>query len=94
MPSTIHALGIDQLSREERIDLVLEIWDSIAAESTSPLLTESQRDELAAGSPKTRLTLTTWCLGRKSRRELWPESSHEPASGPSPSGTGGVGRSR
>lgn len=46
MPTTIQALGIHQLSRDERIELVQEIWDTIAAESPSPLLTESQRSEL------------------------------------------------
>lgn len=47
MPTTIQALGIHQLSRDERIELVQEIWDTIAAESPSPLLTESQRSELS-----------------------------------------------
>ncbi len=46
MTSAIHTLGINQLSRDERIELVLEIWDSIAAESSSPSLSESQRNEL------------------------------------------------
>lgn len=46
MQSTVQALGINQLSRDERIALVQEIWDSIAAESPSPLLTDSQRSEL------------------------------------------------
>lgn len=46
MSSAIQSLGINQLSRDERIELVLEIRDSIAAESSSPSLTESQRNEL------------------------------------------------
>lgn len=46
MSSAIHALGIHQLSRDERIELVLEIWDSIAAESASTSLSDSQRNEL------------------------------------------------
>ncbi len=47
MTPTIQALGIHQLSRDERIELVQEIWDSIAAESsTAPLLSEPQLAEL------------------------------------------------
>ncbi len=46
MQSTIQSLGIQQLSRDERIDLVLEIWDSIADESSSPSLSTVQRNEL------------------------------------------------
>jgi putative addiction module component (TIGR02574 family) len=46
MPPTVHSLGIDKFSRDERLDLVQEIWDSIAAESTPSFLTESQRFEL------------------------------------------------
>jgi putative addiction module component (TIGR02574 family) len=46
MTPTIHSLGIDRLPREERIALVLEIWDSIAAEQHQPLVTEAQRLEL------------------------------------------------
>ena len=44
--SALQALGIDQLSRDQRIVLVQEIWDIIAAESYLPLLTASQRLEL------------------------------------------------
>jgi putative addiction module component (TIGR02574 family) len=46
MSSYLHALGIDRLSRDERIALVQEIWDSIAAEGYVPTLTEAQRHEL------------------------------------------------
>ena len=46
MAPTVQTLGIDQMSREQRIALVQEIWDTIAAESLPPLLTESQRAEL------------------------------------------------
>jgi putative addiction module component (TIGR02574 family) len=46
MSPSLQSLGIDQLSREQRIALVLEIWDAIAAESAQPFLTESQRQEL------------------------------------------------
>jgi putative addiction module component (TIGR02574 family) len=46
MSPTIQSLGIDRLSRDERIALVQEIWDMIAAEPHQPLLTEAQRQEL------------------------------------------------
>jgi putative addiction module component (TIGR02574 family) len=46
MSTTIQALGIDRLTREQRIVLVQEIWDTIAAEPYQPLLSEPQRREL------------------------------------------------
>jgi putative addiction module component (TIGR02574 family) len=46
MSVTVQSLGIDRLSREQRIALVQDIWDTIAAESSPPLLTEAQRREL------------------------------------------------
>ena len=46
MLPNVQTLGIDQLSRDQRIALVLEIWDTVAAEAAPPLLTESQRLEL------------------------------------------------
>ena len=45
MPVSMTALGIDRLSREDRLALVQEIWDSVAAEGGS-LLTDAQRREL------------------------------------------------
>jgi putative addiction module component (TIGR02574 family) len=47
MPATVKSLGIDRLPREERLALVQEIWDTIAAEPQPPLLSEAQRQELA-----------------------------------------------
>ncbi len=44
---TVHSLGIDLLPRDQRIALVLEIWNTIAAEAHQPLVTEAQRRELA-----------------------------------------------
>ncbi|HEY8504052.1 MAG TPA: addiction module protein [Gemmataceae bacterium] len=46
MSVTVKSLGIDRLSREERIALVQEIWATIASEQGPPLLTDSQRQEL------------------------------------------------
>ena len=46
MNASIKSLGIDRLPLEERLALVEEIWDSIAADSNAVPLTESQRTEL------------------------------------------------
>lgn len=46
MPATIKSLGIDRLGIEERLALVEEIWDSIAADSADVPLTDAQRAEL------------------------------------------------
>jgi putative addiction module component (TIGR02574 family) len=46
MSPTLKALGIDQLSVAQRILLVEEIWDSIAAEPEQIPLTEAQKQDL------------------------------------------------
>ncbi|MEI7867477.1 MAG: addiction module protein [Candidatus Methylumidiphilus sp.] len=46
MPATLQTYGIDLLPVSERIALVQEIWDSIAAETENYALTPSQRDEI------------------------------------------------
>ena len=46
MSPTAKSLGIDRMTRDERLALVQEIWDSIAADPQPPLLTDSQRREL------------------------------------------------
>ncbi len=46
MSATIKSLGIDQLPRNERLALVQELWDTIAAEPAPPFISESQRQEL------------------------------------------------
>jgi putative addiction module component (TIGR02574 family) len=46
MSATLQALGIDRLSVAERILLVEEIWDSIAAEAEQAPLTEAQTKDL------------------------------------------------
>lgn len=46
MATTLEALGIDRLSVDERIALVQQIWDSIAADPDRVPLTEAQRREL------------------------------------------------
>jgi putative addiction module component (TIGR02574 family) len=46
MPVTMASLGLDKLTRDERLALVQELWDSIAAERGPSLLTDAQRDEL------------------------------------------------
>ena len=46
MAASIKALGIDRLGVEERLTLVEEIWDSIAADSTAVPLPAEQAQEL------------------------------------------------
>jgi putative addiction module component (TIGR02574 family) len=46
MPSLLSALGIDRLSVPQRLQLVEEIWDSIAPAGEQLPLTEAQRNEL------------------------------------------------
>jgi putative addiction module component (TIGR02574 family) len=46
MAASMKDLGIDRLSVDDRIALVQEIWDSIAAEVEQAPLTEAQRREL------------------------------------------------
>jgi putative addiction module component (TIGR02574 family) len=46
MGSSMKSLGIDRLGVDERLTLVEEIWDSIAADSAAVPLTDAQRSEL------------------------------------------------
>ncbi|MBV9121809.1 MAG: addiction module protein [Planctomycetes bacterium] len=46
MAVTMKELGIDRLSVEDRLALMHEIWDSLAAEPGGTFLSESQRQEL------------------------------------------------
>jgi putative addiction module component (TIGR02574 family) len=46
MPVTIHELGIDRLSAEERLALAEAIWDSVAREIEQSPPSETQRQEL------------------------------------------------
>jgi putative addiction module component (TIGR02574 family) len=46
MASLMQTLGIDRLSVDERLTLLHEIWDSIAAEPERIHPTEAQRREL------------------------------------------------
>ena len=46
MGASMKSLGIDRLRVEERLALVEEIWDSIAADSAAVPLTDAQRAEL------------------------------------------------
>jgi len=46
MGASLKSLGIDRLPLEERLALVEDIWDSIAAESAALALTDAQRAEL------------------------------------------------
>ena len=46
MTVSLKSLGIDQLSVEERLALVQELWDSIAESAGELPLTEAQQAEL------------------------------------------------
>jgi putative addiction module component (TIGR02574 family) len=46
MAVSIKSLGLDRLRLEERLSLVEELWDSIAADSEAVPLTGPQRVEL------------------------------------------------
>ncbi len=46
MPPTMHELGIDRLSVEDRLALAQEIWDSVTQEVEREPLTVAQRQEL------------------------------------------------
>ena len=46
MAVSLKSLGIERLGIEERLTLVEELWDSIAADSAAIPLTQAQRDEL------------------------------------------------
>ena len=46
MAVSIKSLGLDRLGLEERLSLVEELWDSIAADSEAVPLTGLQRVEL------------------------------------------------
>jgi putative addiction module component (TIGR02574 family) len=47
MSPTMKDLGIDRLSPEQKIDLALEIWESLGDARPHSRLTEEQRAELA-----------------------------------------------
>ena len=46
MAPTLHELGLDRLSVEDRIALAQALWDSVAQEVEQAPLTEAQRKEL------------------------------------------------
>lgn len=46
MPALMNALGLDRLSIDERMLLVEELWDSIAARPESAQLNDKQREDL------------------------------------------------
>ncbi len=46
MAVTMKSLGIDQLSVDDRLLLLEEIWDSIAADPDAVPVTESQKQDL------------------------------------------------
>ena len=47
MSPTMQSLGIDQLSIEQRLSLVEEIWDSLGSQADGLPLSDAQRQDLA-----------------------------------------------
>ena len=58
MNTSVKSLGIDRLPIEERLTLVEEIWDSIAADTAAVRLTDAQRAELQNRIERTMRTRT------------------------------------
>ena len=46
MSVSMKELGIDRLDPQDRLDLVGEIWDSLAADTEHAPLTQAQREEV------------------------------------------------
>lgn len=46
MAVSLKSLGIDKLDIDERLRLIEELWDSVAADSAAVPLTDAQRVEL------------------------------------------------
>lgn len=46
MSATLKALGLDKLSPADRLDLLGELWDSIAAEPDQVPVTDAQKQDL------------------------------------------------
>ncbi len=46
MSPTLHELGVDRLSIEDRLELAQQLWDSVAADLERQPLTVAQRAEL------------------------------------------------
>ena len=46
MPPTLESLGLDRLTRAERLAVVQALWDTIAAEPAVPTLSDARRREL------------------------------------------------
>ena len=46
MSATLKSLGLDQLSIAERLSLLGELWDSIAAEPDRVPVTDAQKEDL------------------------------------------------
>ncbi len=46
MPPTIESLGLDRLPHSDRLAVAQALWDSVAAESAAPVLSDARRQEL------------------------------------------------
>lgn len=46
MPPTLESLGLDRLPHSDRLAVAQALWDSVAAESSTPVLSDARRLEL------------------------------------------------
>ena len=46
MPPTLESLGLDRLPSSDRLAVAQALWDSVAAESPAPVLSDARRQEL------------------------------------------------
>jgi hypothetical protein len=65
MSTSLQTLGIDRLTREQRIVLAQEIWDTIAAEPRVPVLSEASARNWRDESPRTTPIQMTSFHGKK-----------------------------
>ena len=86
MSVTLASLGLDRLTRSERLELVQALWDSIAAETTPTHLTDAQRTEElerradeADADPDGGIPWEEVFEGRRPETLPLPDLSHTPA---------------
>lgn len=67
MAPTLHELGLDRLSPEDRLALAEAIWESVIKDAESAPITDAQRDELErrlADSKARPDAVTSWDMVR------------------------------
>ncbi len=74
MSLTLHELGIDRLSIEEKLALAQQLWDSVATDLESQPLTAAQRAELerrVAAADANPAQGVPWEVVRAEARARW-----------------------